>query len=261
MIRLLKLSFLIAVMLSCGLAHAQQSDDPIGKRERGIKLYEQGKDGEAVKVLQAFVKRYTMDTRAWHYLGLVLSRMGKTDDARKAHENAVRSAIELTREYLSNAKPNLQCVMVRPLSTTLTEAAESADMYLDLSKKPSASKVADWHALSEELRRYLKICDQSDKTVDLPDPDSVSTKARIISKPSPEYTEDAVNKSTSGTVILFMMFADDGTIKAIVPLVSLPNGLTRQAIKAARKIKFTPADLNGQPVSQYIRVEYNFYVY
>jgi hypothetical protein len=35
-------------------------------------------------------------------------------------------------------------------------------------------------------------------------------------------------------------------------------GLTEQAIKAARRIKFIPATKDGQPVSTYIQLEYNF---
>lgn len=91
-------------MFSCGLAHAQQADDPIGKRDRGIKLYEQGKDGEAVKVLQALVKRYKTEARAWHYLGLALSRKGKTKEARKAHEQSTQSAVEFTQESPATAR-------------------------------------------------------------------------------------------------------------------------------------------------------------
>lgn len=34
-----------------------------------------------------------------------------------------------------------------------------------------------------------------------------------------------------------------------------------QAINVARKIKFIPAELNSKPVSQFVRVEYNFNIY
>jgi hypothetical protein len=41
-------------------------------------------------------------------------------------------------------------------------------------------------------------------------------------------------------------------------LKELPDGLTKEAIKAARKIKFEPAIKDGHHVSQYLTVEYNF---
>lgn len=258
MIRLLKFPVLIVVMLSCGFAYGQRLDDPVTNRERAMKFYEQGKDDNAIKELIIFVKRYTTDARAWHYLGLALGRKGETEAARKAHENAVRNAIELTREYLVKAEPDLQCVMVRPISAVLTEAAESADKYLELGNTPSASTVAEWNALADELRHYLKKCDQSSKDVDLPGSESLSTRAQIIRKPTPEYTEEARRNQTSGTIVLFTMFDVDGTVKAIVPIVSLPNGLTEQAIIAARGVKFNPASKNGKPVPQFIRIEYNF---
>ena len=261
LIRLQKLSLFIVVMLSCVLANAQQLDDPVARRERGITLYQQGKDKDAVEVLQAFVKRYTTDAQAWHYLGLAYSRLGETEEARKAHEAAAKSAVELTKEYLAHAKPDILCEMVRPLWTVLKEAAESAERYLQLSEKPSTSKVEEWRTRAEELRRYLKVCPQSRETGDKADAKVVATKPIIISKPAPEYTHDARIHGTKGTVVLFMIFAEDGIVKGIVPLVSLPNGLTGMAIKAARKIKFTPATENGKSVSRVIQVEYNFHIY
>jgi hypothetical protein len=38
----------------------------------------------------------------------------------------------------------------------------------------------------------------------------------------------------------------------------LPYGLTEQAITAARQIKFTPAMIDGTPVSMWMQLEYNF---
>jgi hypothetical protein len=46
-----------------------------------------------------------------------------------------------------------------------------------------------------------------------------------------------------------------------VPLATLPEGLTEQAIEAARDIEFKPASKDGRPVSQYVTVEYNFNIY
>jgi TonB family protein len=36
--------------------------------------------------------------------------------------------------------------------------------------------------------------------------------------------------------------------------------LTEKAIAAAKKIKFTPAEKDGRPVSQYVTLEYNFHI-
>lgn len=92
-------------------------------------------------------------------------------------------------------------------------------------------------------------------------PSEVDQKARIVSKPSPEYTEEARQNQVTGTITLRMVFSASGAVTNIRALTSLPYGLTEKAVAAARGIKFTPAMKDGRPVSQYIQVEYNFNIY
>jgi hypothetical protein len=58
-----------------------------------------------------------------------------------------------------------------------------------------------------------------------------------------------------------VIFASDGELKHILIIRALGYGLTTQAIKAARLIKFEPAMKDGRPVSMYMRLEYNFNLY
>jgi TonB family protein len=92
-------------------------------------------------------------------------------------------------------------------------------------------------------------------------PNEVTQKARILAKPSPEYTEEARKNQVTGTVTLQMVFSSSGGVTNIRTISGLPYGLTEKAIAAARRIQFTPAMKDGRPVSQYIRVEYNFNIY
>jgi TonB family protein len=92
-------------------------------------------------------------------------------------------------------------------------------------------------------------------------PNEVEQKARILSKPSPEYTEEARKNQVTGTVVLQMVFSSNGTVTSIRTVSGLPFGLTEKAIAAARRIQFSPAMKAGRAVSQYIRVEYNFNIY
>jgi TonB family protein len=89
----------------------------------------------------------------------------------------------------------------------------------------------------------------------------VTTKARITYNPQPEYTEEARKNQVSGVIRIQMILGADGNIYAIIPLNGLPNGLTEKAIKAAKQIKFIPAIKDGQPVSQWVTIEYSFRVY
>jgi TonB family protein len=89
----------------------------------------------------------------------------------------------------------------------------------------------------------------------------VSTKARVLSKPEPQYTEDARKNQITGTVVLRVVFTSGGQVTNIKSVSGLPFGLTERAIAAARQIKFSPAMKDGHAVSMYIQLEYNFNLY
>lgn len=89
----------------------------------------------------------------------------------------------------------------------------------------------------------------------------VERKARLLSKPEPQYTEEARKNLVSGTVILRAVFSSSGEVVQIRALRTLPFGLTERAIAAARQIQFVPAVKGGQSVSVSMQLEYNFNLY
>jgi TonB family protein len=89
----------------------------------------------------------------------------------------------------------------------------------------------------------------------------VTTKARLISKPEPQYTEDARKNQITGTVVLKCVFSSGGQVTNISVRSGLPYGLTEKAIAAARQIKFVPATKDGHQVSMWMQLEYNFNLY
>ena len=89
----------------------------------------------------------------------------------------------------------------------------------------------------------------------------VNSKARVLSKPEPQYTEEARKNQVTGTVVLRAVFTSGGQVTGIKAVAGLPYGLTERAIAAARQIKFVPATKDGRPVSMYIQLEYNFNLY
>jgi TonB family protein len=92
-------------------------------------------------------------------------------------------------------------------------------------------------------------------------PKDVTQKARIISRPEPQYTEEARKNQISGTVVLRAVLGSNGAVTGIRAVSGLPFGLTEKAIAAAHQIKFVPAQKDGHAVSQYIQIEYNFNLY
>ena len=85
----------------------------------------------------------------------------------------------------------------------------------------------------------------------------VDTKARLRSKPEPSYPQKALQERISGTVVLRAVFSKTGRVENIIVL-SGPAMLIETAIEAAKQIKFTPAMKDGQPVSMWMQLEYNF---
>ena len=90
---------------------------------------------------------------------------------------------------------------------------------------------------------------------------TLATKPRILSKPEPQYTEEARKNQITGTVVLKVVFASNGSVTNIRTVSGLPNGLTERAIAAARQIKFVPATKDGHQVSMWMQLEYNFNLY
>lgn len=89
----------------------------------------------------------------------------------------------------------------------------------------------------------------------------VDQRARLLSKPEPQYTEEARRNQISGTVMLRVVFSSSGEVVQIRALNTLPFGLTERAIAAARQIKFVPAMKGGRAVSVHMQLEYNFNLY
>ncbi len=86
----------------------------------------------------------------------------------------------------------------------------------------------------------------------------VTRKAVLLTKPEPTYTEQAKKHSVEGVVTLRVLLSASGKVTTISPLSRLPDGLTEEAIAAARQIMFKPAQKDGREVSQWIVIQYAF---
>ena len=137
------------------------------------------------------------------------------------------------------------------------EAIEALEKYLQLT--PNAPNREVWTEQLESLKLFVKGPGDRDEKVFLGK--HVTSKARVLKKPEPSYTEQARRNQVTGTVVLRCVFAADGTVKHFIVVVSLPDGLTEAAINAGRKIKFVPAMIDGKPVSMWMELQYNFNLY
>ncbi len=145
------------------------------------------------------------------------------------------------------------------ITDSLKEAAASLETYLKLF--PNAPGAEQLREQVETLRLHSSSISESGDTPIIYKADAVTTKAQIISRPEPLYTEEARQRGIKGTVRLRMVCSFDGKVRHILVMQGLGGGLTEMAMNAARQMRFTPAMQGGRPVSQFITIEYNFNIY
>jgi TonB family protein len=92
-------------------------------------------------------------------------------------------------------------------------------------------------------------------------PARVTQPLKILAKQKAQYTDAARQNNVQGTVTLRVTFLASGGIGSISTIKGLPNGLTEQAIAAARNIRFEPEMVNGQPRTTTRPVSFTFNIY
>lgn len=115
-----------------------------------------------------------------------------------------------------------------------------------------------------EIETAGKMPKPSDDNSVLPvptDKDTNINKLVIPFKPLPSYTNIARQNLSQGNVKLRITFSKDGWISKIGFVQVLPDGLLRQSIFAAIRIKFLPQERDEVPVTVAKTVEYSFRVY
>lgn len=89
----------------------------------------------------------------------------------------------------------------------------------------------------------------------------VDVKPRIRSKPDPRYTEEARRRDVSGRVVVSAVLCGTGEVGDVEVVEGLPAGLSEEAVKAARRIRFEPARKDDVRVAVRVRVIYHFNLY
>lgn len=144
------------------------------------------------------------------------------------------------------ASDNPQAEEAIPLASLKT-----SPIVLSMLKIKNADKVPVKYAL-EDAKKNEKEAEDTTK---------YSRGLIALRKPRALYTDKGRGNNVSGTVRLKVLFRADGQIGEITVLQKLGSGLTEEAIKAARKIKFVPAEIDGKPVDFIKAVEYTFTLY
>jgi TonB family protein len=204
---------------------------------------------------------------AYYVLGVSRLRAGAKQEALQNAETAIKLRPQIAPAYLLKSQALVTFLIDDVLSSEvvsenkkdrLRQAAEALEKYLQLT--PNDSNRATWVQQLESLRIHAHSSKPGEKKLVFSGKE-VTTKARVISKPEPIYTEEARRNGVTGTVVLRCVFTAAGEVKHCLIVKALPLGLTEQSLNAARKVKFVPAMIDGQSVNLYIQLEYNFNLY
>jgi len=74
-------------------------------------------------------------------------------------------------------------------------------------------------------------------------------RLQVVQRKYAKYTLEAKRQGTEGQIFLRAIIDANGRVTDTEVINGLPNGLTEEALKALRKSKFQPAQLNGEPVA------------
>ena len=227
-------------------------------------LMRQGRLAEARSEAEKAIAIDPKSKNAHYILGLIDFRTGATDEAIKHAEIAIEQNPAFAKAYLLKSQI-LMNSSGGAFSLRKDEANENRnepylalidclERYLQLT--PDSADKEVWRDQIESLKYYATINSESEGHVFTGK--DVTSKARVIAKPEPGYSQEARQSGVTGTIVLKAVFASDGTVKHILVIKGLTDGLTEQAVRSAQDIKFIPATVNGKPASMYMQLEYNF---
>ena len=229
-------------------------------------LFRRGKFKDGTQEAQKALALDPKNLEALYTLGVINLRTGNHLEAVKLADTLISLKPDLAEAHLVKSQALVRftgdAVLANPGEPKedrlerYKSAAAALEKYLELS--PASKDVQLWQNQLESLKFHMGA---RSGTNDLYRPREVTTKVALIAKPEPQYTQTARNEQVEGRVVLRCVFASDGSIKHILVVEALPFGLTEVSIAAAKQIRFTPATLNGKPVSMLMQVEYNFSLY
>ena len=233
--------------------------------------------GDAKKALKRALKLKDDSSEAWLLLARVHRLEGKKDDAFKYVKKAILSSADYVQAQTFYARLLFEAGKVEQARTQLKTALAmtpkdpnayvlSGEVYLQDRKYKEAVEAfehgiriapandpgtTDTQAWVDGIKRYLAFQSQHQD-------DTVSTLPIMKNRPRPDYTEEARRARTQGLVRLIMLINEAGDVTDLMVISGLPHGLTGEAVRAARRIRFSPALKGGIPVEHWQEIEVEF---
>jgi len=194
--------------------------------------------------------RESLDDKARRYASMTIVReTSRKDLPGREYTLAMGDVTGTTQLFVAHEHIYIMLVMGKPGGNWSTERFFSSFKSSVTLPTPTPTPTPDTAALSiPSATDYNRIFSGKE----------VTAKARVLEKTEPTYSDSARKFGVQGTVVLRCVFSKDGDVTNIRVVSKLPHGLTQKAIEAAQRIRFTPAMKDGQPVSMWMELQYNF---
>lgn len=216
----------------------------------------QGKHDDAVKAVKQAIK-YRPDYLDAHYLHALLQI--EWGEEKQAQGTLVVVGVLLGHSpkdaqvsLLKGRLELLTCLPAgrsRPDSAKVRSAIEAYDEALQL-----AGATDDWAPIVRErvkaLRNYVGGTTRRNG--------SKLVRPSLLYREAPSYSEEDRRKKVTGTVKISVFINEKGEVADVLIHRGLPHGLSRQAVKAALKLRFSPARLDGKPQPYWLIADVDF---
>jgi hypothetical protein len=91
--------------------------------------------------------------------------------------------------------------------------------------------------------------------------DPTVKRFQVLRAPNPSYVDSARQSRAKGVIRIRMLFAADGFVPKVEILKTLPDGLLRQALFSAIRLRYLPQEKDGRPVDIKRTVDFSFDIY
>ena len=166
----------------------------------------------------------------------------KYGDARREIDTAFAQGITYANAYVIRGDLKL-------VDRKYVTAVEDYEKAMQVAA-PQDEGLARLRELTAALKSYLEF--QKHKG------DPGYQRAILLNRAMPHYTEEARRQKVQGKVELAVLISERGDVSSVLIFSRLGYGLDQEAIKAARRLKFSPASKDGTPVPYWSKVVVEF---
>lgn len=210
----------------------------------------EGARSMAIESLEKAIKSQPDNPEAHFMLAQCLLDAGKADRSREEVSIAITQGAALFPAYHLLAKLDLA-------KGDFSAAIASLETAIQLSPNDETGESAKLRQQIEEAREFVEKLKQF-ATLEAGQKAQGIVRPRLLNSPSPRYTEEARRLKIQGAVWLGVLVAETGDVESVLILRGLGQGLDESAVDAARKIKFSPATRDGNPIPYWMNVMIEF---